>query len=32
MKKLESWRVKSVKVDFMQSDKQYLMKLYEDIL
>jgi hypothetical protein len=32
MKKLESWGVKGVKVDFMQSDKQYLMKLYEDIL
>ena len=32
MKKLQEWGIKGVKVDFMQSDKQYLMGLYEDIL
>jgi len=32
MKKLQEWGIKGIKVDFMQSDKQYLMKLYEDIL
>jgi alpha-glucosidase len=32
MAKLESWGVKGIKVDFMQSDKQYVMKLYQDIL
>lgn len=32
MEKISSWGVKGVKVDFMQSDKQYVMNLYEDIL
>jgi hypothetical protein len=32
MKKLQEWGIKGIKVDFMQSDKQYVMKLYEDIL
>jgi hypothetical protein len=31
-KKLQEWGVKGVKIDFMQSDKQYIMKLYQDIL
>lgn len=30
--KLNEWGVKGVKIDFFQSDKQELMKLYEDIL
>jgi len=32
MAKLEGMGVKGIKVDFMQSDKQYLMLLYMDIL
>jgi alpha-glucosidase len=32
MAKLERMGVKGIKVDFMQSDKQYLMQLYIDIL
>jgi alpha-glucosidase len=32
MARLESRGVKGIKVDFMQSDKQYVMKLYQDIL
>ena len=32
MAKLQKWGVKGIKVDFMQSDKQYLMQLYIDIL
>jgi alpha-glucosidase len=32
MEKIRSWGVKGVKVDFLQSDKQYIMKMYEDIL
>jgi hypothetical protein len=31
-KKLAEWGIKGVKVDFMQSDKQYILKLYQDIL
>lgn len=30
--KLHEWRVKGVKIDFFQSDKQGMMKLYKDIL
>ena len=32
LKKLQDWGVKAVKVDFFQSDKQDIMKLYLDIL
>jgi alpha-glucosidase len=32
MAKLQKWGVKGIKVDFMQSDKQYVMQLYIDIL
>jgi alpha-glucosidase len=32
MKKLHDWGVKAIKVDFFQSDKQDIMKLYTDIL
>ncbi|QHS56909.1 glycoside hydrolase family 97 protein [Mucilaginibacter sp. 14171R-50] len=32
MKKLHDWGVKAIKVDFFQSDKQDVMKLYLDIL
>jgi alpha-glucosidase len=31
MKKLKSWGIKGIKIDFMQSDNQYLMKMYQDI-
>ena len=31
-KKLHTWGVKAVKVDFFQSDKQNVMQLYQDIL
>ncbi|WP_338239410.1 glycoside hydrolase family 97 protein [Persicobacter diffluens] len=31
-KKLQEWGIKGVKVDFFQSDKQEIMKLYQDIL
>ncbi len=31
-KKLHDWGVKAVKIDFFQSDKQAIMKLYHDIL
>jgi hypothetical protein len=32
LKKLHDWGVKAIKVDFFQSDKQDIMKLYLDIL
>jgi len=32
MAKLEKAGIKGIKVDFMQSDKQYVIRLYEDIL
>jgi alpha-glucosidase len=32
MKKISGWGIKGIKVDFMQSDKQYVMNMYEDIL
>jgi hypothetical protein len=32
MEKIASWGVKGIKVDFMQSDKQIVIKLYHDIL
>lgn len=32
LKKLHDWGVKAIKVDFFQSDKQNIMKLYTDIL
>ncbi|MBN1479493.1 glycoside hydrolase family 97 catalytic domain-containing protein, partial [candidate division KSB1 bacterium] len=32
MQKLQEWGVKGIKVDFMQSDKQYVIQLYHDIL
>ena len=31
-KKLHEWGVKGVKVDFWQSDKQHIMKYYQDLL
>lgn len=31
MARIQSWGIKGIKVDFMQSDKQYVMKLYQDI-
>lgn len=31
-KKLQEWGVKGVKIDFFQSDKQFIMKLYKEIL
>ncbi|MBL4677095.1 MAG: glycoside hydrolase family 97 catalytic domain-containing protein [Mucilaginibacter sp.] len=31
-KKLHTWGIKAVKVDFFQSDKQNVMQLYQDIL
>ena len=31
-KKLNSWGVKGVKIDFFQSDKQFIMELYKNIL
>jgi alpha-glucosidase len=32
MKKLQQWGIKGIKIDFMQSDKQYIIKLYHDII
>ncbi|HNT77083.1 MAG TPA: glycoside hydrolase family 97 catalytic domain-containing protein [Anaerolineae bacterium] len=32
MARLQAWGIKGIKVDFMQSDKQYVMQLYHDIL
>lgn len=32
MKRISEWGIKGIKVDFMQSDKQYIMNLYQDIL
>ncbi len=32
MKKLQDWGVKGLKIDFFNSDKQHVMKLYQDIM
>ncbi|MBN2093459.1 glycoside hydrolase family 97 catalytic domain-containing protein [candidate division KSB1 bacterium] len=32
MAMLQSWGIKGIKVDFMQSEKQYVIKLYQDII
>jgi alpha-glucosidase len=32
MAKLEKWGIKGIKVDFFQSDKPFMIRLYEDIL